>query len=131
MRDKATFALQFLDNTARFVSPAGAVATTYANATGTNAIALTQYEHAKTRWWDSTTVAYQGWSDGRPVMYFADAATDCTFALTAAAWAFAGVPYTEWVFDAAVCQDFSAVKSRPPRTSQYHLTLPCAECFAL
>ena len=122
-RDAASFELQFLDNTARFVSPTTATGTTYASAaTGTYDIGLTQYTHARDRWWDSTLVAAQGWSDGRKIRYFEDSA-GATFSTTAAAWAFSGSPYTEWIPDAESCRTFARVKSRPPQTTRYNLTV--------
>jgi len=133
-RKRATFALQFLDNTARFVSPSGAVATTYANAAAAAYdIGLTQYEHAKLRWWDKTNVAAQGWADGRRIRYFSStgAAGDgyAVYALTAAAWAFTGTPYTDWTADAEACQDFPGVKASGKLTTKYHLTVPVSEYF--
>lgn len=133
-RKKATFELQFLDHTARFVSPSGAVATTYANAAAAAYdIGLTQYEHAKLRWWDSTNLAAQGWSDGRRVRYFTTAGSAgdgyATYAITDAAWAFTGTPYTDWVADREACEQFGGQKARPPQTTKYHLTVPVTEYF--
>ncbi len=134
-RKRTVFTLQFLDNTARFVSPSAAVATTYANA-GTSAaydIGLTQYEHAKYRWWDSTNISAQGWSDGRRLRYFSDVGTAgsgaAVYAQTAAAWAFTGVQYTDWTVDMEACQQFPGVKVRPPLTTKYHVTIPVCEFF--
>lgn len=134
-RKRATFEIQFLDNTARFVSPSAAVATTYANAaSATYDIGLTQYEHAKFRFWDPTNVAAQGCGDGRRLRYFSDtgAAGDgkAVYALTAGAWAFTGTPYTDWTLDEEACRQFPAVKARPPLTTKYHVTLPVSEYFA-
>ena len=127
-RKRATFGIQYLDNTARLVSQASAVATTYANAASTEA-GLTVYEHAKTRWYDSTNISYQGWSDGRPVRYYASS-LDAYYVITGAQWVISGTPYTSWVFDEQVCKEFPGVKARPPLATKYHLNLPCVEYLA-
>lgn len=131
-RKRASFAIRFLDNTARFTSPASAVATTYANDTGasTFSIGLTQYEHAKYRWYDCSNVAAQGWADGRRIRYFTDA-DNATFALSAAAWAFSSSSvYSDWIADGEACQEFAATKARNALTTKYHLTLHVCEYFS-
>lgn len=127
-RKRAAFSLQFLDNTALYVTPSSATGTTYAaNAGAAFDIGLTQYAHAKERWYDSTRVEAQGWSDGRRIRYFPDSATT-TYALTAAAWsAPAATAYSDWVADETACAEFSAEKARPPQTTKYHWTIPVWE----
>lgn len=129
-RKRARFEIQFLDNSARFVSPSGAVTTTYANAgTAVYDIGLTQFEHAKFRWWDPSNIAAQGWGDGRRIRFIEDS-TNATFAQSAAAWAWASpAPYTDWVADADSCKEFGAEKARPPSTAAYHMTVPVSEYF--
>jgi len=51
------------------------------------------------------------------------------YALTAAAWAFTGTPYTDWTADAEACQDFPGVKASGKLTTKYHLTVPVSEYF--
>ena len=126
--DLAKFELQFLDNSARLVSPAGAVATTYANALAT-AVGLTEYDTAHSIWWDSTNVGYQGWNDGRPVRYFA-LSSDATIALSAAASTYTASLYTTWVFSEKNCKEWDAKKSRPPKTTSYSIDIEAQQYVA-
>lgn len=128
--DSTVFGLQFASSSARLVSPAGAVATTYENAAATED-GLTEYLHARDFWSDCTSVANQGWSDGRPVTYFGDA-SDSGFTMTSAsapAWN-GDTTFSEWVFDAEACSAFPRSKDRPPLTTMYSMTIPAVEYVA-
>lgn len=125
-RNMTEFQLQFLDHSARLVSPAGAAGTTYADAAATES-GLTEYAHAKDFWHDALTVASQGWCDGRPVEFFE---TSPTIAISAAPSAPASTEYSTWVFGPAVCENWPGVKARPPKTTLYNITLPAKEYTA-
>lgn len=124
--DRASFEIQWLDNSARLTSPSGAVATTYANAASTES-GLTLYTHAKDLWWDSTATNLQGWSDGRYVEYFA---TTPSWAVSGVAKARTAGSWTTWVFDLEACKEWQSVKARPPKTTAYHVTIPAREYVA-
>lgn len=116
-----TFDLRNLDNSARYVSPAGATGTTYASAAATDP-GLTSYLHARERWYDSTDVAQQGYSDGREVYYFA----------TAPSWSPSGAPQvvtptSAWVVLEDDLRRFGARKEAPPKSHAYRLTLAVRE----
>jgi hypothetical protein len=121
--DEATFELQFLDNSARLVTPVTGAGTTYAAAAATED-GLTEYRHAMDFWHDANSVASQGWKDGRPVQFFL---TSPTIALSAAPPAPTATDYSTWVFDAPVCERWPGVKARPPKTTLYNVTLPAIE----
>lgn len=128
--DSTVFELQFASNASRLVSPSGAVATTYANAASTED-GLTEYRHARDFWSDCTSVANQGWSDGRPVTFF-ESADDSDFTMTSAsapAWN-SVTSFSEWVFDGAACSQFPRAKDRPPLTTLYSMTIPAVEYVA-
>jgi hypothetical protein len=119
--DQADFELQMLDNSARLVSPSGADGTTYAAAAGADD-GLTMYRHAMDFWYDSTSLANQGWSDGRPVRYFADS-SDASNSLSAAIWTPAATTYTTWVVGEKACREWPGVKVRPPKSTLYNVAL--------
>ena len=125
--DETTFEIQFIDALARYVSQSGADATTYANAAAT-ATGLTAWHHARDCWYPASDVASQGWSDGRPVMFFEDA-TDSAIALSVGA---ASEPsdYTTWQFTDKARESFASQKERPPRNVHHRLTLPAREYVA-
>jgi hypothetical protein len=128
--DVTVFEVQFASSASRLVSPSGAVATTYANAAATED-GLTEYRHARDFWSDCTSVANQGWSDGRPVTFF-ESAADSAFTMTSAsAPAWNGLAtFSNWVFDAEACSAFPRQKDRPPLTTLYSMRIPAAEYVA-
>ncbi len=128
-RKRATFLLRNIPNDARYTSPSGAAVKTYANALSTEE-GLTPYTHLRDFFYDSTTAGSQGYSDGRVVYYFADAA-DASVATSATDWSPAlGGDYTRWIVDREDCESFSARKARPPKSHLYHVDLRVAEYLA-
>lgn len=128
--DEAEFELQYLDDSSRLVSPAGAMATTYANAAATET-GLTEYRHARDHWWMAGSANQQGWVDGRPVRYFANA-SDAVRPLAGGAWSPGSTTYTTWVLRGAGdnAGGFPATKMRPPRTIHHRLEIAATEYVA-
>ena len=122
--DSGQLVLQYLDNTARYVSPSAAVGTTYA-AAGATELGLTMATHARDCWWDSTVVGSQGWSDGRPVQYHATSPS-----ITASAAPTMPTATSTWVMDGESCKRWGATKARPPLTTLYGLTVQAEEYVA-
>ena len=126
--DEVEFVLQFLSNDRRLSSPASAVATTYAGAAATEQ-GLTEYAHARDFWFDATAAANQGFSDGRPVVFFEDEA-DVGFTMNdaaAPAWNSITTEFTTWVFAVEALAKLRREKVLTGKRTHYHLRLPATE----
>lgn len=114
---RARFLVQYVNALTELASPSGFYGTSYV---GT---AITDYLHARDYWWDTSDAAYQGWSNGRPVRFFAnrsDASIDQT---DAAGFTFTAADYTTWNFDAKACEDWAEIATERIPAQTLHYTL--------
>lgn len=130
--DEVEFVLQYLSNDRRLSSPASASGITYANA-GATEQGLTEYAHARDFWFDATSAANQGFSDGRPVVFFEDEA-DVGFTMDSAAapaWnSLTSGEFSTWVFAAEALERLRREKVLAGKRTHYHLRLPAGEYVA-
>jgi hypothetical protein len=127
--DEVEFYLQFLSNDRRLTSPAGASGITYQDA-GSADPGLTEYAHARDFWFDATSAANQGFSDGRPVVFFEDE-TDVGFTMDSAAapaWdSLSSGTFTTWVVGVDALARLRRDKVLAGKRTHYHLRLPAVE----
>jgi len=110
----AQWQLRFVKGSQEYVSTTGYCGTPYV---GTG---ITPYFHAEHYWFNSEDSGSQGWNDGRPVRYYANA-SNTTIANTGATIVPSSGTYTEWVFKELDDWQEIASKEKAPSTIYYSL----------
>lgn len=113
--DRCHFQVLFVDGVTELASPTGFFGTSYV---GTG---ITDHSHARDFWWDTSVASSQGWSNGKPVRYFADRANAAIALGAAAGFTYTAANFSTWNFDQRACEDWAnvAVEFRSPRTVHY------------
>jgi hypothetical protein len=87
-RQEGNLKIDFLNGNRELASPSLFYGATYEGS------GITEITHCELDWWNASN---QGWSDGRPVRYFANA-SDCALTLNTSAQNYASSSFNTWVF---------------------------------